>query len=166
MVAGYRRRAWGTHVHGLYAEEGGPVPAGNWPATDDCHLFLVQQDESAEVPNWPSSEPRPEVPERLRARHGAAGRRRNHQRRPPPRRVRPGVDPTVAAAVTHGGGLGMEGLAVDFEVEGVFSAGSGTRLPRPTSTMKRARVFVKGVAVGTLNVCFVHLGYCLLCRWT
>ena len=66
-------------MQGLYRDEDREVPVGSWPAEADQELFLVQQDESVPLPNWPEGEPRPKVPERNRARRGAAGRRRNRQ---------------------------------------------------------------------------------------
>ncbi|CAE7257008.1 unnamed protein product [Symbiodinium sp. CCMP2592] len=53
-IVGYRRRAWRAHSRRLYEEQVLPVPQGHWPSDEDEGLFIVQQNESIGIPNWPT----------------------------------------------------------------------------------------------------------------
>ncbi|CAE7358653.1 pol [Symbiodinium sp. CCMP2592] len=94
-LAGLRRRMWRAHLANLHHAQGREPPLGSWPNEDDEALYLVQQNEDAEIANWPAGIPRPRVL-RLGAvrRPGGEriprGRRRHRTLRPPPRFARPG----------------------------------------------------------------------------
>ncbi|CAE7769205.1 unnamed protein product [Symbiodinium sp. CCMP2592] len=55
VIAGYRRRAWHSHVLTVYAAAGREPPVGPWPAEEDEDLFIVQADPAIGVENWPST---------------------------------------------------------------------------------------------------------------